>query len=175
MSSRNGVCPSLETGGQTRIWRQTMSRRDENTGGSFRLAGLAGGRIRDTELVQFHPSGILEPADAAGTLISETARGECGMLRNALGDRFMSNYDLGRIKLSIRDRVTLAISTEIADGRHTEKGGVLLHLTHLDQHVILSRLPRVYRNMLDLQMPDITNVSDRNRTVRALRDRRSLN
>lgn len=55
----------LATGGHTRIWRQTSSRRDENTGDSFRLAALAGARIRDAELVQFHPSGILEPADAA--------------------------------------------------------------------------------------------------------------
>src|SRR5690606_30062746 len=66
----------LAAGGHTRIWRNTSSRRDENTGDSFRLAALAGGRIRDAELVQFHPSGILEPADAAGTLVSEAARGE---------------------------------------------------------------------------------------------------
>lgn len=56
----------LATGGHTRIWRQTTSRRDENTGDTFRLAALAGARIRDAELVQFHPSGIMEPADAAG-------------------------------------------------------------------------------------------------------------
>ena len=58
----------LAAGGHTRIWRNTSSRRDENTGDSFRLAALAGAKIRDAELVQFHPSGILEPADAAGTL-----------------------------------------------------------------------------------------------------------
>ena len=58
----------IAAGGHNRIWRHTSSRRDENTGDSFRLAALAGGRIRDAELVQFHPSGILEPEDAAGTL-----------------------------------------------------------------------------------------------------------
>lgn len=146
----------LAAGGHTRIWRQTTSRRDENTGDSFRLAVLAGARIRDAELVQFHPSGIMEPADAAGLLISEAARGEGGILRNALGERFMSRYDPERMELSTRDRVALAISTEISEGRGTPKGGVLLDLTHLDRDVVLSRLPRVYRNMLDLQMLDIT-------------------
>ena len=61
---------------------------DENTGDSFRLALEAGGRIRDPELVQFHPSGLIEPEDSAGTLVSEAARGEGGILRNDLGERF---------------------------------------------------------------------------------------
>ena len=73
----------LAAGGHTRIWRRTSSRRDENTGDSFRLAVEAGGRIRDPELVQFHPSGLIEPENAAGTLVSEAARGEGGILRNA--------------------------------------------------------------------------------------------
>ena len=71
----------LATGGHTRIWRHTSSRPDENTGDSFRLAVRAGARIRDPELVQFHPSGILEPEAAAGTLVSEAARGEGGCSR----------------------------------------------------------------------------------------------
>jgi succinate dehydrogenase / fumarate reductase, flavoprotein subunit len=60
------------------------------------------------------------------------------------------------MELSTRDRVALAISTEISEGRGTPKGGVLLDLTHLDRDLILTRLPRVYRNLLDLQMLDIT-------------------
>jgi succinate dehydrogenase / fumarate reductase flavoprotein subunit len=83
----------LAAGGHTRIWRRTSSRRDENTGDSFRLALEAGGRIRDPELVQFHPSGLIEPENAAGTLVSEAARGEGGILRNSLGERFMSRYE----------------------------------------------------------------------------------
>ncbi|MGO2036619.1 MAG: FAD-dependent oxidoreductase, partial [Brevibacterium sp.] len=51
----------LAAGGHNRIWRRTSSRRDENTGDSFRLAVEAGARLRDAELVQFHPSGIIEP------------------------------------------------------------------------------------------------------------------
>jgi len=146
----------LAAGGHTRIWRNTSSRRDENTGDSFRLAALAGARIRDAELVQFHPSGILEPADAAGTLVSEAARGEGGILRNALGERFMERYDPDRMELSTRDRVALASYTEIAEGRGTENGGVLLDVSHLPRETIFTKLPRVYRTLIDLQMLDIT-------------------
>lgn len=146
----------LAAGGHNRIWRRTSSRRDENTGDSFRLAVEAGARLRDPELVQFHPSGILEPENAAGTLISEAARGEGGILRNALGERFMQNYDPERMELSTRDRVALAAYTEIKEGRGTEKGGVWLDVSHLPRETIMSRLPRVYQTMLELQMLDIT-------------------
>ena len=146
----------LAAGGHTRIWRKTSSRRDENTGDSFRLAALAGGKIRDAELVQFHPSGILEPTDAAGTLVSEAARGEGGILRNALGERFMERYDPERMELSTRDRVALASYTEISEGRGTTNGGVFLDVSHLPREQILSKLPRVYRTLIDLQMLDIT-------------------
>ncbi|MGO4245864.1 FAD-dependent oxidoreductase [Paenarthrobacter sp. RAF54_2] len=146
----------LAAGGHTRIWRRTSSRRDENTGDSFRLAVLAGGRIRDPELVQFHPSGILEPENAAGTLISEAARGEGGILTNALGERFMAKYDPERMELSTRDRVALACYTEIQDGRGTANGGVWLDVSHLPRETIMRRLPRVYQTMLELQMLDIT-------------------
>lgn len=146
----------LAAGGHNRIWRRTSSRRDENTGDSFRLAVEAGARLRDPELVQFHPSGIIEPENAAGTLISEAARGEGGILRNALGERFMKRYDPERMELSTRDRVALAAYTEIQEGRGTEKGGVWLDLSHLPREVILERLPRVYQTMLEVQMLDVT-------------------
>jgi succinate dehydrogenase / fumarate reductase flavoprotein subunit len=146
----------LSAGGHTRIWRRTSSRRDENTGDSWRLAFEAGARIRDAELVQFHPSGLLEPEDKAGTLVSEAARGEGGILRNALGERFMSRYDPERMELSTRDRVALAEYTEITEGRGTPDGGVLLDLSHIPREVIMQRLPRVYQTLLELQMVDIT-------------------
>ena len=146
----------LAAGGHTRIWRHTSSRRDENTGDSFRLAALAGARIRDAELVQFHPSGLLEPDDAAGTLVSEAARGEGGILTNALGERYMERYDPARMELSTRDRVALAGYTEIVEGRGTERGGVWLDVSHLPREQILTKLPRVYRTLIDLQMLDIT-------------------
>ena len=146
----------LAAGGHNRIWRRTSSRRDENTGDSFRLAVEAGARLRDPELVQFHPSGILEPENAAGTLVSEAARGEGGILRNALGERFMKRYDPERMELSTRDRVALAEYTEIKEGRGTKNGGVWLDVSHLPRETIMNRLPRVYQMMLELQMLDIT-------------------
>ncbi|WP_049558271.1 L-aspartate oxidase [Nonomuraea sp. SBT364] len=146
----------LAAGGHTRIWRRTSSRRDENTGDSFRLAVLAGGRIRDPELVQFHPSGLIEPENAAGTLVSEAARGEGGLLRNGLGERFMARYDPERMELSTRDRVALAAYTEIKEGRGTPDGGVWLDVSHLPRQTIMSKLPRVYQTLMELQMLDIT-------------------
>ncbi|RZT16649.1 succinate dehydrogenase / fumarate reductase flavoprotein subunit [Kribbella sp. VKM Ac-2569] len=146
----------LAAGGHTRIWRRTSSRRDENTGDAFRLAVLAGGKLRDPELVQFHPSGLIEPENAAGTLVSEAARGEGGQLRNALGERFMARYDAERMELSTRDRVALAEYTEIKEGRGTQNGGVWLDVSHLPRETIMRRLPRVYQTLLELQMLDIT-------------------
>jgi succinate dehydrogenase / fumarate reductase flavoprotein subunit len=146
----------LAAGGHTRIWRRTSSRRDENTGDSFRLAVTAGARIRDPELVQFHPSGLLGPEDAAGTLVSEAARGEGGVLRNRLGERFMQRYDPARMELSTRDRVALAAYTEIKEGRGTPDGGVWLDVSHLPRETIMQRLPRVYQTLIELQMLDIT-------------------
>jgi succinate dehydrogenase / fumarate reductase flavoprotein subunit len=125
-------------------------------GDSWRLAVDAGARIRDPELVQFHPSGLVEPEDAAGTLVSEAARGEGGILRNALGERFMERYDPERLELSTRDRVALAAYTEIQQGRGTPRGGVWLDVSHLPREQIMRRLPRVYHLLLDLQLLDIT-------------------
>jgi succinate dehydrogenase / fumarate reductase, flavoprotein subunit len=146
----------LAAGGHNRIWRRTSSRRDENTGDSFRLAVEAGGRLRDPELVQFHPSGLIEPENAAGTLVSEAARGEGGVLRNRFGERFMARYDPERMELSTRDRVALAAYSEIRDGRGTPNGGVSLDVSHLPRETIMRRLPRVYQTLLELQMLDIT-------------------
>ena len=146
----------LAAGGHTRIWRHSSSRRDENTGDSFRLAVDAGARIRDAELVQFHPSGLIEPEHAAGTLVSEAARGEGGVLRNRLGERFMERYDPERMELSTRDRVALAAYTEIKEGRGTHHGGVWLDVSHLPRETILTRLPRVYETLIELQMLDVT-------------------
>ncbi|MDT7797360.1 MAG: succinate dehydrogenase / fumarate reductase, flavoprotein subunit [Actinomycetota bacterium] len=117
---------------------------------------LAGGRIRDPELVQFHPSGLLEPENAAGTLVSEAARGEGGILRNAVGERFMEHYDPRRRELSTRDRVAIAAYTEIKQGRGTPRGGVWLDVSHLPRETIMRRLPRVYQTLLELQLLDIT-------------------
>jgi succinate dehydrogenase / fumarate reductase flavoprotein subunit len=146
----------LAAGGHTRIWRRSSSRRDENTGDAMRLAAEAGCRLRDMELVQFHPTGMVFPEESAGTLVTEAVRGEGGILRNAGGERFMERYDPARLELSARDRVALANYTEIAEGRGTEHGGVLLDVSHLGRDTVLSRLPRMYRQFIDLAMLDIT-------------------
>ena len=147
----------LAAGGHTRIWRRSSSRRDENTGDAMRLAAEAGCRLRDMELVQFHPTGMISPEDSAGTLVTEAVRGEGGILRNGEGERFMERYDPERLELSTRDRIALANYTEIAEGRGTPAGGVLLDISHLDRETLLARLPRMYRQFIDLAMLDITH------------------
>jgi succinate dehydrogenase / fumarate reductase, flavoprotein subunit len=146
----------LAAGGHTRIWRRSSSRRDENTGDAMRLAADAGCRLRDMELVQFHPTGMISPEESAGTLVTEAVRGEGGILRNADGERFMERYDPERLELSTRDRIALANYTEIAEGRGTPAGGVLLDISHVDRETLLARLPRMYRQFIDLAMLDIT-------------------
>jgi succinate dehydrogenase / fumarate reductase flavoprotein subunit len=146
----------LATGGHTRIWRRSSSRRDENTGDGLYLALRAGCRLQDMELVQFHPTGMVAPEEAAGTLVTEAVRGEGGHLTNALGERFMARYDPQRMELSTRDRVALANYTEIAEGRGGPNGGVFLDITHLGKDAILEKLPRMYRQFLEYQMLDIS-------------------
>jgi len=146
----------LAAGGHTRIWRRSSSRRDENTGDGMYLALRAGCRLQDMELVQFHPTGMVAPEEAAGTLVTEAVRGEGGHLKNALGERFMSRYDPERMELSARDRVALANYTEITQGRGGPNGGVFLDITHLGKDAILEKLPRMYRQFLEYQMLDIS-------------------
>ncbi len=146
----------LATGGHTRIWRRSSSRRDENYGEGMALALLAGCRLSDMELVQFHPTGMVAPEDVAGTLVTEAVRGEGGVLRNSLGERYMQRYDPERLELSTRDRVALANYTEILEGRGGPHGGVFLDVSHLERSVILERLPRMYRQFIEHQMLDIS-------------------
>ena len=146
----------LATGGHTRIWRRSSSRRDENYGDGLRLALEAGCRLTDMELVQFHPTGIVVPEEAAGTLVTEAVRGEGGRLYNAMGERYMERYDPERLELSSRDRVALANYTEIVEGRGGPNGGVFLDITHRGKDFILEKLPRTYRQFVELQMLDIS-------------------
>ena len=146
----------LAAGGHTRIWRRSSSRRDENTGDGMYLALRAGCRLSDMELVQFHPTGMVTPEEAAGILVTEAVRGEGGRLKNALGERYMARYDPERMELSTRDRVALANYTEITQGRGGPNGGVFLDITHLGKDLILEKLPRMYRQFLEYQMLDIS-------------------
>ena len=143
-------------GGHTRIWRRSSSRRDENFGEAIALALRAGCQVKDMELVQFHPTGMVAPEEAAGTLVTEAVRGEGGHLHNADGERFMARYDPVRMELSTRDRVALANYTEIAEGRGGPHGGVFLDITHAGKDLIIAKLPRMYRQFIELQMLDIS-------------------
>jgi succinate dehydrogenase flavoprotein subunit len=146
----------LCTGGHTRLWRRSSSRRDENYGEGWALALRAGCRVMDPELVQFHPTGMVWPDDIAGTLVTEAVRGEGGRLFNADGERYMQRYDPDRLELSSRDRVALANYTEIAEGHAGPNGGVFLDITHRGKDFILEKLPRMYRQFIEHQMLDIS-------------------
>ena len=149
----------LCSGGHTRLWRRSSSRRDENYGEGMYLALEAGCRLKDMELVQFHPTGMVMPEEAAGTLVTEAVRGEGGRLYNSKGERFMERYDPERLELSARDRVALAVYTEIMEGRGGPHGGVFLDITHRDKAYILEKLPRMYRQFIEYQMLDISKQS----------------
>tara|TARA_Y100000589_G_scaffold303584_1_gene316084 strand:- start:205 stop:1959 length:1755 start_codon:yes stop_codon:yes gene_type:complete len=146
----------LAAGGHTRIWRKSSSRRNENSGDAFYLALKAGCKIKDMELVQFHPTGMVVPEEIAGTLVTEAVRGEGGRLINGKGERFMSKYDKDRLELSTRDRVAMANYIEISEGRETINGGVFLDISHKPKEFILEKLPRMYRQFLDTLMLDIS-------------------
>ncbi len=146
----------LCTGGHTRIWKKSSSRKKENTGDGYYLSLKAGCELRDMEMVQFHPSGMLFPEEIAGTLVTEAVRGEGGKLINNKGERFMINYDSERMELSTRDRVAIANYTEIAEGRGTPRGGVYLDITHKSKEFITQKLPSIYRQFLEFQMLDIS-------------------
>ncbi len=146
----------LAAGGHTRIWKKSSSRHLENTGDGFYLGLKAGCKLRDMEMVQFHPTGMVLPEVIEGTLVTEAVRGEGGKLINGCGERFMANYDLERMELSTRDRVAIANYKEITEGRGTPNGGVYLDITHRDKDFIIQKLPRVYQQFLDEQMIDIS-------------------
>jgi len=146
----------LATGGHTRLWRRSSSRRDENNGDGMYLALRAGCRLQDMELVQFHPTGMVGTEDLAGTLVTEAVRGEGGRLFNSEDERFMTRYDSDRMELSTRDRIALANYTEIAEGRGGPHGGVFLDISHQDKGFILDKLPRMYRQFIEHQMLDIS-------------------
>tara|TARA_B100000886_G_scaffold189082_1_gene130017 strand:+ start:1504 stop:3252 length:1749 start_codon:yes stop_codon:yes gene_type:complete len=146
----------LCTGGHTRIWKKSSSRKLENNGDGFHLALKAGCELIDMEMVQFHPTGILWPEEYAGTLVTEAVRGEGGKLFNVKGERFMEKYDQDRMELSSRDRVALANYREIIEGRGTSRGGVYLDISHKSKDFIINKIPKIYRQFLELQMNDIS-------------------
>ena len=137
----------LATGGGSRVY-DVSTNSSSGTGDGFAMGYRAGAELVDMEMVQFHPTGAVYPYDARGRLITEAVRGEGGLLKNRLGERFMKKYDPDRMELSTRDVVARAIATEIAAGRGTPRGGVYLDVTHLSREQIESRLPVMLEQFL---------------------------
>jgi succinate dehydrogenase/fumarate reductase flavoprotein subunit len=146
----------LATGGYTRVYAVSSSRIFENYGEGVVLAYQAGLELVDMEMVQFHPTGMVWPRKALGTLATEAIRGEGGILLNSKGERFMKNYYPERMELGPRDIVARAIFNEIMSGRGTRHGGVWLDVTHLSKAKILERLPTMYKQFKKLAGIDIS-------------------
>jgi succinate dehydrogenase / fumarate reductase flavoprotein subunit len=126
----------LATGGFGKVFK-TTSNAFANTGDGVYLAYQAGIPLEDMEFVQFHPTGIY----GLGVLISEAARGEGGVLRNDLGERFMERYAPTIKDLAARDMISRAIHMEIREGRGIGgKDYVHLDLTHLGEKRLAERL-----------------------------------
>jgi succinate dehydrogenase flavoprotein subunit len=146
----------LATGGYTRVYSVSSSRITENYGEGMALAYEAGVDLVDMEMVQFHPTGMVWPEKAVGTLATEAIRGEGGILLNSKGERFMKNYYPERMELGPRDIVARANYNEIISGRGTKHGGVWLDITHLPKEKILDRLPTMYEQFQKLDGIDIS-------------------
>jgi succinate dehydrogenase / fumarate reductase, flavoprotein subunit len=145
----------LASGGAGKMYRVT-SNSWESTGDGTALAYDAGAQLRDMEMVQFHPTGMVWPAGVRGILVTEGVRGEGGVLRNKEGERFMERYDRDRMELSSRDVVARAINSEVLAGRGTPHGGAFLDITHRKPEFIKSKLPSMYEQFLKLANVDIT-------------------
>ena len=171
----------LATGGIGRTFKIT-SNSWEYSGDGHALALLAGAKLMNMEFVQFHPTGMVWPPSVAGLLVTESVRGDGGVLRNTEGKRFMFDYvpDVFRAQyaeteeeadrwyndqannrrppeLLPRDEVARSINSEIKAGRGTEHGGVFLDVaSRLPADVILKKLPSMHHQFLELAGVDIT-------------------
>nr|MBA3631956.1 FAD-binding protein [Acidobacteriota bacterium] len=110
------------------------------TGDGMAMAYFAGAEMADMEFVQFHPT-ALNLDGAPRFLLSETMRGEGGILRNKYGERFMSHYD-ERLELAPRDIVSRSI---VAEMRKTGTRTVFLDMTALDADFLKNRFPKIYQ------------------------------
>ena len=171
----------LATGGVGKTFKIT-SNSWEGTGDGHALALKAGAALVDMEFLQFHPTGMVWPPSVRGLLVTESVRGDGGVLRNNKGERFMFNYipDVFKDKyadneaeadrwytdqannrrppeLLPRDEVARAINSEVKAGRGSEHGGVFLDVsTRLSPEEIKRRLPSMWHQFYELAGVDIT-------------------
>ncbi|MBI4020041.1 MAG: FAD-binding protein [Candidatus Aenigmarchaeota archaeon] len=144
----------LATGGCARVYR-TSTNPWENVGDGHALAYNIGAELQDMEMIQFHPTSMVYPETAKGILVTESVRGEGGILLNSKAERFMERYDPRRLELGPRDEVARAIFTEIHKGNATPHGGVWLDITHKPKDYILKKLPKMYKQFKDFADVDI--------------------
>ena len=171
----------IATGGVGKTFKIT-SNSWEGTGDGHALALKAGANLVDMEFLQFHPTGMVWPPSVRGILVTESVRGEGGVLTNTNGERFMFKYipevfkkmyadneeeadrwytdqDNNRRppELLPRDEVARAINSEVKAGRGTEHGGVFLDVSkRLSAEVIKKRLPSMWHQFYELAGVDIT-------------------
>ncbi|MEM2902170.1 MAG: L-aspartate oxidase [Candidatus Bathyarchaeia archaeon] len=136
----------LATGGIGQIYRMT-SNPAVATGDGIAMAHRAGASVKDMEFIQFHPTAFYKGGRAL-FLISETLRGEGGVLRNWRGEAFMKNYHKDG-DLAPRDVAARSVYLEL------KKGPVYLDVRHMGDAFIKKRFPNIYRRCLR-QGVDIT-------------------
>ena len=128
------------TGGFGKVFK-TTSNAHTLTGDGVGIVYRKGLPLEDMEFYQFHPTGLA----GLGVLLTEGARGEGGMLRNASGERFMERYAPSIKDLAPRDMVSRAMLLEVREGRGAgpNKDYVYLDLTHLPKEQIEAKLPDI--------------------------------
>ena len=129
----------LASGGAGQLYPVTSNTFQKN-GDGYAISYHAGAKLVDMEQIQFHPTGMVAPESKKGVLVTEAVRAEGGKLINSEGERFMSRYAPEKMELATRDVVARSIYQEIIEGRGTEKGGVYLDISHLDDDYIDEKL-----------------------------------
>jgi succinate dehydrogenase/fumarate reductase flavoprotein subunit len=126
----------LAMGGGPTMYKVIACSADKAADG-IALAYRAGLPLRDMEMIQYHPTGLVIPGSLmTGALLEEGLRGAGGHLRNGRGERFMARYDATRMERSTRDLVARASFLEVTEGRGTPNGGVWIDVSHLGAEVV---------------------------------------
>ena len=135
----------LATGGGPTMYRYHTPSGDKTMDG-LAMALRAGLSLRDMEMVQFHPTGLLAGPDTrmTGTVLEEGLRGAGGHLLNGSMHRFMADYD-PKLERATRDIVSRAIYAEMKAGRTTPNGGVYLRMSHLGPELVAKK----FKGMVD--------------------------
>ena len=131
----------VATGGSATMYRIAAPAR-EKTGDGVAMCIRAGLEVRDMEMLQFHPTGLLAgESRMTGAVLEEGLRGAGAYLVNALGERYMKRYDPVKMERATRDVIARASYMEIMAGRGTPQGGVFIDISHLGEAEVLRRFP----------------------------------